>query len=346
MIDAPRTSRYNSAIMPWYLELQNLQDVIAFTKYLANNAGHEWKKIMPQLLRIRYLECKNDSIPATWQAKTPEGKIAELLCTYGHGRTVTQHNPDGSTSQGEVSQFVQDIHHALGRWLPSVIEQTVTETDNDPAAPSNARDPRYYAIAATKLANNKNVRALGPLTKNASIDLILHLMGSVADEYDPELEELYIQFRRYARQQAALQYEEQVANQDQARLDKTAVKAIKKIRDHQKMKLDGSGLKGLHAAGNFWLLVRSIDGMPILLVSSKEEKAIKDGFVSEASGLASAGNGAVCTGSFRQDKKAGEIFFTVEQGQTQTPVFVSALTSMGVRRATVASSPGPSNWRA
>jgi hypothetical protein len=331
--------------MSWYLKLNGKEDVVPFTKYLTNHAGHEWKKIMPQLLRIRQVQLKNDQIPGTWQSKTPEGKIAELLCTYGHGRTLTVHNPDGTTSEMEVSQFVKDIHNVLGRWLPSVIEQTVIETEKDPATPSSPRDPKYYAIAATKLANNKNVRALGPITKNATIDLILNLMGSVGDKYDPELEELYVQFRRYATQQAARQYEEAAANQDKAKLDTTAVKALKKIRDHQKMKLDGSGVKGAHAAGNFWLLGRAIDGMPILLVSSKEEKEISESYISQATNLASASNATVCTGSFAQDKKANQISFTVERGQTQTPVFVSALTAMGVRRGTVVSAPGALAWR-
>jgi hypothetical protein len=159
-------------------------------------------------------------------------------------------------------------------------------------------------------------------------------MGEVADIFDVGLEDLYDNFRQYATQQAARQYEEEAARRDEARLDKTARKAIKEMRTHQRMKLDGS-IKGGHPSGNFWLLVRSIDGLPILLVSSKEEKDIKDGFVQHATQLASVSNGTVCTGTFKQDKNASRISFTLERGQTQTPVFVSALNAMGVTRRTV-----------
>jgi hypothetical protein len=332
--------------MPWYLNLHDKQDVLSFTKFLTNHAGHEWKKIMPQLLRIRQMQLKNDSIQGTWQARTTEEKIAEILCNYGHGRKGTGHNPDGTTYEVELSQFFKDIQEALGRWLPTVIEQTVAETDASPGY-SDARDPRYFAIAATKLANNRAVAAKGPLTRNSSIDMILALMGSVGDKYDPDLEEFYVQFRRYAAQQAAKQYEEEVAAQDKARLDKTAAKTIKSMRDHQKMKLDGSGLKGAHESGKFWLLGRAIDGMPILLVSSKEEKAIDGTYISQAGGLASGSNPGMCTGTFSQDKKAGRIFFILEQGQTQTPVLVSALSSMGVERDSVILLPaGRSAWAA
>jgi hypothetical protein len=332
--------------MAWYLNIRERPDVAAFTKYLSNNAGHEWKRIMPQLLRIRQVQLKNDQILGTWQARTPEGRIAEILCSFGHGRTKKGHNPDGTSYDVELDQFTKDIQRALGRWLSTVIEPAVAATDQGGGF-SDARDPRYQEIAATHLARNRAIGPLGPITRNASIDLILQAMGSVADTYDRELEEYYVQFRQYAAQQAARQYEEQVAAQDQARLDKTAVKTLKDIRQHQKMKLDGSGLKGGHEAGNFWLLCRSIDGMPILLVSSTGDKAIKDGYVSQATSLASASNPGVCTGSFVQNKKAGRIRFMVEQGQTQTPVFASALTSMGVRRNTVQSLPaGRSAWAA
>jgi hypothetical protein len=332
--------------MPWYLNIRERQDVLAFTQYLNNNAGHEWKKIMPQLLRIRQVQLKNDSILGTWQARTPEGRIAELLCSFGHGRTRKGHNADGTTYDVELDQFSKDIQQALGRWLTTVIEPAVAATDQG-GGYSDFRDPKYQEIAATHLAKNRAIGPLGPITRNASIDLMLQAMGSVADSYDRELEDYYIQFRQYAAQQAARQYEEQMANQDQARLDKSAVKAIKNIRQHQKMKLDGSGLKGGHEAGNFWLLSRSIDGMPILLVSSTGEKAVKDSYVGQATGLASASNPGVCTGSFSQDKKSGRILFMVQQGQTQTPVLASALSAMGVRRKTVQSLPaGRSAWAA
>lgn len=333
--------------MAWYLNIRDKTDVLAFNRYLSNHAGHELKKVMPQLLRIRQMQLKNDQIMGTWQAQTTEAKIAEVLCTYGHGRKRTARNADDTTYElGELSQFMQEIQQALGQWLPTVIEKTVTETDASPGH-TDRRDPQYYAIAATKLANNKAIRPLGPLTNNTSIDLMLALMGSVGDKYDPELEEYYVQFRQYAAQQAAKQYEEQMAKQDVARLDKTALKTIKNIRQHQKMKLDGAVVKGGHETGNFWLLSRSIDGMPILLVSSAGDKDIKDSYVSQASGLASASNPGVCTGSFVQDKKAARIRFMVEHGQTQTPVFASALTSMGVRRNTVQSMPaGRSAWAA
>jgi len=332
--------------MPWYLNIRERQDVLAFTQYLNNNAGHERKKIMPQLLRIRQVQLKNDSILGTWQARTPEGRIAEILCSFGHGRTRKGHNTDGTTYDVDLDQFSKDIQQALGRWLSKVIEPAVAATDQGGGF-SDVRDPRYQEIAASHLAGNRAITALGPITRNASIDLMLQAMGSVADNYDRELEEYFIQFRQYAAQQAARQYEEQMARQDQARLDKSAVKIIKNIRQHQKMKLDGSGLKGGHEAGNFWLLSRSIDGMPILLVSSTGEKGIKDSYVGQATGLASASNPGVCTGSFSQDKKSGRILFMVEQGQTQTSVLASALSAAGVRRKTVQSLPaGRSAWAA
>jgi hypothetical protein len=331
--------------MPWYLNIRERPDVLAFTQYLNNNAGHEWKRIMPQLLRIRQVQLKNDAILGTWQARTPEGRIAEILCSFGHGRTRKGHNPDGTSYDVELDQFSKDIQQALGRWLSTVIEPAVAATDQAGGF-SDVRDPRYQQIAATQLARNRAIGPLGPITNNRSIDLMLQAVGSVADTYDRELEDYYVQFRQYAAQQAARQYEDQVARQDQARLDKTAVKMIKTIRDHQKMKLDGS-LRGGHESGNFWLLSRSIDGMPILLVSSSGETAIKDNYISQATGLASASRPDVCTGTFLQDKKLGRIRFMVQQGQTQTPVFASALSAMGVRRKTVESLPaGRSAWAA
>lgn len=332
--------------MPWYLNIRERQEVASFSQYLNNNAGHDWKKVMPQLLRIRQVQLKNDQILGTWQARTPEGRIAEILCSFGHGRTRKGHNTDGTTYDVELDQFSKDIQQALGRWLTTVIEPAVAATDQGGGF-SDVRDPRYQEIAATHLARNRSIAPLGPITQNRSIDLIFQVMGSVADNYDRELEDYYAQYRQYAAQQAARQYEEQMAAQDQARLDKTAVKMLKTIRQHQKMKLDGSGLKGGHDAGNFWLLSRSIDGMPILLVSSAGDKDIKDTYISQANGLASASRPDVCTGSFLQDKKAARIRFMVDRGQTQTPVFASALTAMGVRRNTVQSMPaGRSAWAA
>jgi hypothetical protein len=332
--------------MPWYLNIRERQAIASFSQYLNNNAGHDWKKVMPQLLRIRQVQLKNDAILGTWQARTPEGRIAEILCSFGHGRTRKGYNRDGTSYDVELDQFSKDIQQALGRWLTTVIEPAVAATDQGGGC-SDFRDPKYQEIAATHLARNRAIAPLGPITRNASIDLMLSAMGSVADRYDPDLEDYYTQYRQYAAQQAARQYEEQMANQDQARLDKTAMKTIKKIRDHQKMKLDGSGLKGSHESGNFWLLSRSIDGMPILLVSSTGEKAIKDSYVGQATSLASASNPGVCTGTFSQDKKSGRILFMVEQGQTQTPVLASALSAMGVRRKTVQSLPaGRSAWAA
>jgi hypothetical protein len=332
--------------MPWYLNIRERQDVAAFSQYLNNNAGHDLKRTMPQLLRIRQVQLKNDQILGTWQARTPEGRIGEILASFGHGRTRKGHNADGTSYDVELDQFAKDIQQALGRGLTTVIEPAVAATDRGGGF-SDVRDPRYQEIVATHLARNRAIAPLGPITNNRSIDLMLQMMGSVADTYDRELEDYYIQFRQYAAQQAARQYEEQVARQDQARLDKTAVKMIKTIRDHQKMKLDGSGFKGGHEEGNFWLLSRSIDGMPILLVSSTGEKAIKDTYISQANGLASASRPDICTGSFLQDKKSGRIRFMVQQGQTQTPVFASALSAMGVRRRTIESLPaGRSAWAA
>jgi hypothetical protein len=332
--------------MAWYLNIRQRADVAAFVGYLNNNAGHEWKKIMPQLLRIRQVQLKNDQILGVFQARTPEGRIAEIICSFGHGATRKGHNPDGTTYDVELDQFSKDIRQALGRWLSAVIEPTVAAVDKGGGF-SDSRDPRYQELAAAHLARHRAIGPLGPLTSNPSIDLIMHAMGTVADTCDRELEEYYTQFRQYAAQQAARQYEEEMARQDLIRLDNVAVKAIKNIRQHQKMKLDGAVVKGGHDTGNFWLLSRSIDGMPILLVSSAGDKDIKDSYVSQASGLASASNPGVCTGSFVQDKKAGRIRFMVEQGQTQTPVFASALTSMGVRRNTVQSMPaGRSAWAA
>ena len=318
--------------MPWYLNILERTDVAAFSKYLANNAGHDWKRIMPQLLRIRQVQLKNDQILGTWQARTPEGRIAEILASFGHGRTRKGHNLDGTSYDVELDQFSKDIQQALGRWLTTVIEPAVAATDQ---VVSDVRDPRYQETVATNLARNRAIAPLGPITNNRSVDLMLLAMGSVADTYDGDLEDFYVQFRRYAAQQAAKQYEEQVAAQDEARLDKTAAKTIKSMRDHQKMKLDGAGLKGAHESGKFWLLGRAIDGMPILLVSSKEEKAIDGTYISQAGGLASGSNPGMCTGTFSQDKKAGRIFFILEQGQTQKPVLVSALSSMGVKRDSV-----------
>lgn len=318
--------------MPWYLNILERTDVAAFSKYLANNAGHDWKRIMPQLLRIRQVQLKNDQILGTWQARTPEGRIAEILASFGHGRTRKGHNLDGTSYDVELDQFSKDIQQALGRWLTTVIEPAVAATDQ---VVSDVRDPRYQETVATNLARNRAIAPLGPITNNRSVDLMLLAMGSVADTYDRDLEDFYVQFRRYAAQQAAKQYEEQVAAQDEARLDKTAAKTIKSMRDHQKMKLDGAGLKGAHESGKFWLLGRAIDGMPILLVSSKEEKAIDGTYISQAGGLASGSNPGMCTGTFSQDKKAGRIFFILEQGQTQKPVLVSALSSMGVKRDSV-----------
>ena len=333
--------------MTWYLELGGKDGVLQFNRYLNDTAGLELKKVMAQLLRIRQIQLKNDAIPGTWQGKTPEARIAEILCAFGHNRTVTL--PDGTQQAAAISDFERDIRAALGRWHGAVVVPTVQETETDPACPGDPRDPRYFAMAAQKLANNRTVKTRGPLIANSTIDIIMKLMGDVAGVYDDVLDNLWDECKRHAQQLAARQYAENMAQLDASKLNSTAMKAINKIRDHQRLKLNGTPLinvKGGHDDGKFWMLIRSIDGMPILLVSSDATKDIKDAFVGEAKSMASASDASCCTGTFTQNRKTNEIRFHVITGQTQTPMFVSALNAMGVRRASVLSAPAANAWAA
>jgi hypothetical protein len=333
--------------MTWYLELGSKAGVLQFSRYLNDTAGLELKKVMAQLLRIRQIQLKNDAIPGTWQGKTPEARIAEILCSFGHDRMVIL--PDGTSQAAAVGDFERDIRAALGRWYTTVVAKTVRETESDPAAPGDARDPQYFALAAVKLANNPNIRALGPLTANTSIDMIMKLMGGECDLYDEILDNLWEDCKRHAAQLAARAYEEKNAELDATKLSATAMKAISKIRGHQKMKLDGSAfisVKGAHEDGKFWMLNRCIDGMPILLVSSDATKDVKDDFIGEAMSMASASDSSFCNGTFTQNRKANEIRFHIQSGQTQTPMFLSALNAMNVRRASVLSAPAANAWAA
>ena len=333
--------------MTWYLELGGKEAVLQFSRYLNDTAGLELKKIMAQLLRIRQIQLKNDAIPGTWQGKTPEARIAEIICAFGHDRMMIL--PDGSSQAAPVGDFERDVRAALGRWYMTVVARTVRDTEADPAVPGDARDPQYFAMAAVKLANNPNVKGLGPLTANTSIDLIMRLMGGACDVYDDILDNLWDDCKRHAAQLAAKAYGDNMVALDATKLNATAVKAIRKIRDHQRMKLNGTALinvKGGHDDGKFWMLNRSCDGMPILLVSSDATKDIKDDFIGEAMSMSSASDSAFCTGTFTQSRKSNEIRFHVQTGQTQTPMFLSALNAMDVRRATVLSAPAANAWAA
>src|SRR5262249_53004468 len=77
----------------------------------------------------------------------------------------------------------------------------------------------------------------------------------------PEIERAYAAYLR------DLQGRREEALGDE-RPKKTA-KRLRKLRKHQRMKLDGSllGARGGHDRGRFWLLTRAVDNRPILLVS-------------------------------------------------------------------------------
>lgn len=334
--------------MSWYLELQGLTDVAAFARYI-NNTDPALKKVMPQILRIRQLQLGRDDIAGTWQSKTPERRVAELFCSYGHGQKVKVEIVGGQQVQSAIEHdpFDKCVREHIGRWV-RVCEDIVKATETDPRRPSSPRDPNYYAIAAEKLAAHKTVAALGPITGNQSIRAVLDLMASAADEWNDIVEEAYQRFRRHASEQAARDYADQMRQQDEARLDKTTVKALAAMRSHQKMKLDGKflGIKGGHDDGNFWMLERAIDGRPILLVSSKSDKDIDGGFVGKATSMASAMGCVVITGQYSQDTKANEIRFFVITGQTQTPMFAAAMDAIGAKGRKVLSAPHSSYWKA
>ena len=118
-------------------------------------------------------------------------------------------------------------------------------------------------------------------------------------------------------------------------LNANAVKAIRRSRDHQHMKLNGTALinvKGGPDDGKFWILNRSCDVMPILLVSSAWSNDIKDAFIGEAMSMSSASGSACCTGTFTQNRKANDIRFHFQTGRTQAPMLVSERSAMGGRR--------------
>jgi hypothetical protein len=56
--------------------------------------------------------------------------------------------------------------------------------------------------------------------------------------------------------------------------------SLNEIRQHQRVKLDKK-----HKSGKFWMITRSVDGNPILLVSSKLTKNIDQNYIDAATGL-------------------------------------------------------------
>jgi hypothetical protein len=70
--------------MAWYEELSSLKDVASFSVYITKTCGKEMGKVMPQCLRMKQLVV-GDRVFGTWQTKTKQDRIAELLTSFGHG---------------------------------------------------------------------------------------------------------------------------------------------------------------------------------------------------------------------------------------------------------------------